>query len=83
MTWIGIGTDFVIFSVRPKSVNNLTVEDIFVSQSEKLFPLRQVSLIYATFSKPLLRKTEYAGFRSFVNILEALLNPFGRQVNCK
>ena len=31
--------------------------------------------------KPLLRKTEYAGFRSFVNILGVLLNPFGRQVN--
>ena len=79
--WLGMRTDFAMFKVRPKSVKSLTVLDTFISQSWKVLPLRYVSSIYPTFSKPLQRKVEYAGFINFVNILGALLNPLGRQVN--
>ena len=63
--------------MRPKSLNSLTVLDTFVSKSWNVLPLRYVSSIYPTFSKPLQRKVEYAGFINFVNILGALLNPLG------
>ena len=62
-------------------MNRLTVLDTFILQSWKVLPLRYVSSIYPTFSKPLRRKVEYAGFINFVNVLGALLNPLGRQVN--